>query len=248
MKTRPEQKFLIPEIDSLPGEAMILDQDARHMAKVLRLTPGSNINVCDGNGNDYLAEIVTITPQKVTIKVTQKFKSLTEPILDITLCCGMLKDKKMDFIIKHCTALGITRWIPFFSERSVPIPQQKRVEKRLQRWQTISNETLKQCRRSRIVNISSPILFEQTLIETANSDLKIAFWEKTDKPLALLKKTDHIKSITLLIGPEGGFSKSEIQAAEKKGFSAWSLGPRILRAETAAISSCAIVQHLLGDM
>ncbi len=242
------QKFIIEKINSIPSTLQIKGQDALHMSKVLRLNTKDRIEVTDGNGNDFLAEIQSLTHDIVAIKILEQIKSKTESELKITLCTGMLKDKKMDMIIKHVTQLGITKWIPFFCKRSIPTPDLKRIEKRHARWQTISRESLKQCQRSYLPRLMLPVSFE-TLIEKTNAyDLKIAFWEKASRPLKKVEHYDSVKNIMILIGPEGGFTQEEIRLAKEKEFLSYSLGPRILRAETASISACTLIQHLYGDI
>ncbi len=242
------QKFLIPHIRSLPVNATIQGQDARHIFKVLRLKPGASVTVTNGKGQDYTAVILSGSPSAVAVEITREIDSRYESPVAITLCSGMLKDKKMDMVIKHVTQLGIDRWIPFYSERCVPVPDEKRLESRHKRWVSIAKESLKQCRRSCLVDISKPVSFNELLAGTQDCDLKIAFWEKAALPLSALKRPKQLSSVAILIGPEGGFSENEIQVAQKKGFLSCSLGPRILRAETASISSCTLVQHLFGDI
>ena len=240
------QKFIIPKIDIIPSKASIHGQDAKHIAKVLRLRPGDSMEVTDGDGRDYTAQIVSISPGNIDVSILNRYDSLTESPLQITLCSGMLKDKKMDLVIKHVTQLGIGQWIPFFCERSIPTPDAKRMEKRQLRWQTIAGESLKQCRRSRLPKIAAPLSFEKLIDHSAAYELKIAFWEKATQKLGSLKKNP--AGIIILIGPEGGFSETEIKLAKERGFLSYSLGPRILRAETAAIASCTLIQHILGDI
>jgi 16S rRNA (uracil1498-N3)-methyltransferase len=242
------QKFIIPDIDGIPSKASIHGQDAKHISKVLRLKKGDRIDITNGLGKDYTAIIADISPDAIGIDIIDEYDSLTESPIKITLCSGMLKDKKMDLVIKHITQLGIYEWIPFYCERSIPTPNEKRMEKRRQRWETIAKESLKQCRRSRLPKISNPIDFQKLLDRSLSYDLKIAFWEKETQRLDTLEKISSNRRILILIGPEGGFSKNEITQSIDKGFLSYSLGPRILRAETASISSCTLVQHILGDI
>ena len=242
------QKFIIPKIDTIPSKASIHGQDAKHISKALRLNKGDRIEITNGQGKDYTAIIVFISPGNIELDIIDEYDSLTESPIDITLCSGMLKDKKMDLIIKHVTQLGICEWIPFFCERSIPTPDVKRMEKRHQRWEIIAKESLKQCRRSRLPEISKPLNFNQLLDMSESHDLKIAFWEKATLRLDTMGKNLSNKKILILIGPEGGFTENEITQSKEKGFLSYSLGPRILRAETASISSCTLVQHILGDI
>ena len=242
------QKFIIPEITELPSKGCITGQDAKHIFKVLRKKRGDNIAITDGNGKDYNSIILNATPESIEIKIIEESDSITESFIDITLGSGMLKDKKMDFVLKHITQLGVKKWIPFFCERSIPSPNIIKMEKRKKRWESIAKESLKQCNRSCLPEISEPLNFETLIKQSENHDLKIAFWEKSGQKIKTLQNSVSLKKIIILIGPEGGFSKKEILMAREKGFLSYSLGPRILRAETASIASCTLIQHLFGDI
>lgn len=242
------QKFILPQLNTAPATARIAGQDARHIFKVLRLAPGDIVSLTNGKGMDFKAKITNCTVDKIDLDVVGSSSSTTESPMDIILCCGMLKDKKMDLVIKHVTQLGITRWLPFYCQRSIPKHNENRLASRIKRWQSIAGESVKQCRRSRVPKIASPLPFSKMLESVQTIDLKIAFWENATKSLADPAGASHPDSIALLIGPEGGFTKEEIFLAQSKGFEALSLGPRILRAETAAISGCTLLQHFFGDL
>ncbi len=242
------QKFILPHIDTIPCKISITGQDARHIFKVLRLKTGDSLNLTDGRGNDFKGKIIDCAPDRINLDISGSIDSTTESNLDITLCTGMLKDKKMDLVIKHVTQLGIKRWVPFYGDRSIPKYDAGRLKKKMTRWNSIARESLKQCQRSLVPEIFMPLSFEQAVTLSEEADLKIAFWENATTRLDHQYQSDTVKSITLLIGPEGGFSKPEISLAQSNGFDALSLGPRILRAETAAISSCTLMQYLFGDI
>lgn len=241
------QKFIIQHIMEPGATARITGQDARHICKVLRGRVGDTLMITNGEGADFSASITACTPEKIDLIIGEEIPGQTESPIDITLCTGMLKDKKMDLIIKHVTQLGITQWIPFFCDRSVPKPDTRRMEKRTARWQAIAQESLKQCGRSRLPQITLPAAYDRMLEHASLSAVKIAFWEQSHEPLEKIHSKKPA-SISILIGPEGGFTQQEIDSAQKHGFKDFSLGPRILRAETAAISSCTLVQHLFGDI
>ncbi|MCG8620051.1 MAG: 16S rRNA (uracil(1498)-N(3))-methyltransferase [Desulfobacterales bacterium] len=246
------QKFLIDPDLTTDGNVIIDGQDARHMAKVLRLTPGSRVSLTNGNGKDFIGEIAAISREKVEISILEEAVSLTESGLHLTICSAMLKDKKMDGVVKTLVQLGVTSWIPFFSSRSVARPNSKQMARRRERWQTIARESLKQCRRSRLMEVASPMEFNEVLRLSGDSAVRIAFWEGSDRPLTVLAgespKNRSDDKVILLIGPEGGFSREEIRDAESAGFSSYALGPRILRAETAAVTAAGLIQYLLGDL
>lgn len=242
------QKFLInPELIN-EDTAEILGQDARHILRVLRLSPGNVLDLTDGQGTDYRGTIRDTGKDRVTIRLDEKSASRTESPLHLTVCSGMLKHQKMDDVIKTLTQIGIREWIPFFCERAVPTPDAKRLTKRSDRWRIIARESLKQCRRSRLVDIRSPLSFREILELAPDYDHRIAFWEEGGRPLSRLSASKGRNRAIILIGPEGGFSKEEIDRAAQAGFHTYSLGPRILRAETAAVAAAALVQHRLGDI
>jgi 16S rRNA (uracil1498-N3)-methyltransferase len=191
------QKFIIPEIKILPSKICITGQDAKHIFKVLRKKKGVNIAITDGKGKDYNSIILNVTPESIEIKIIEKINSITESFIDITLGSGMLKDKKMDFVIKHITQLGVQKWMPFFCERSIPSPNIIKMEKRKKRWESIAKESLKQCNRSCLPEISEPLAFETLMKQSENHDLKIAFWEKSDQRIKTLQNSDSPKKIII---------------------------------------------------
>jgi 16S rRNA (uracil1498-N3)-methyltransferase len=145
----------------------------------------------------------------------------------------------------------MNRWIPFFSERSVPRPDKKRLAVRMQRWQKIAQESFKQCGRSVLPQITAPLAFEDVLELGQACDAKYIFWENETQPIDrtfAINSNHTINDILIMLGPEGGFGMQEIQKAETYGFEVAGLGPRILRAETATIAACALMQYLYGDM
>jgi 16S rRNA (uracil1498-N3)-methyltransferase len=242
------QKFLINR-DHIHEDRIILEgSDVRHIVKVLRLSTGDPLALTDGRGTDFSGRILSCDRGRVAVEILEAYPSRTESPLSLTVCTGMLKHQKMDDVIQGLTQIGITRWIPFFCERSVPSPDEKALSRRMQRWQTIADETIKQCQRSRVVDISYPVTFTHILNMGDAYDHCIAFWEQGGEPLSRLTPMKGTNRALVLIGPEGGFSESEIRAASEKGFVPYSLGPRILRAETASLCGAALVQHRLGDM
>ena len=241
------QKFLIDK-EALSRQIVVIQgQDAKHICKVLRLKPKDTVSMTDGHGTDFTGQIETVCPQLVKIVIIGQKKSLTESSLDLTLCTAMLKHNKMDEIIKQITQLGVTRWVPFYCKRSIPLSGQGKEKKQFERWQTIARESLKQCRRSCLVEIMPPMEFQEVLDFSKGCSHKIAFWEASDR-LLTGQVAAHNNQTAVLIGPEGGFEEEEIRLAAESGFISYSLGPRILRAETAAVCACSLIQYLFGDM
>ncbi len=225
--------------------------EARHIKNVLRLKPGDGIRLFDGQGFEYEADIQRLPANRVEIRITREFPATSESPVQIAVAQALLKEKKMDRLLRHLCELGITQWVPFISERSVPRPDAGRSAAREGRWKKIVKESCKQCQRARLPKIEKMMSFEKVLQYGKSCDLKIVFFEHKSAPLHSLISPSlrPVPQKTLLIlGPEGGFSDREIERAEADGYVVAGLGPRILRAETAAIAACTLIQYLFGDM
>jgi 16S rRNA (uracil1498-N3)-methyltransferase len=225
--------------------------DARHIKNVLRLKPGEEIGLFDGRGMEYIARIESFHARGIQVRVLVRRPSQTESTVDITIAQALLKERKMDGLVRQLTELGARRWIPFYAQRSIPKPDRRRAAARVQRWEKISREALKQCRRGRVMEIQSPISLNEVFIAARASDLKIVFWENEACALDaahLPSRGKAIQRIFAVLGPEGGFSEQEIEAARADGFITAGLGPRILRAETAAVAAATLLQFLYGDL
>jgi 16S rRNA (uracil1498-N3)-methyltransferase len=225
--------------------------EVRHIKNVLRLKPGDQIRVFDGEGFEYDASLHRFFADRVEIKIRRKFPGTKESPVQIAVAQALLKEKKMDRLLRHLCELGVTRWIPFISERSVPKPGQKRLSVRAQRWNKIVKESCKQCQRSKLPEIIKTLAFEAVLDYGSSCDLKIVFYENESATLKSLMAPNPPASprkILLILGPEGGFSDQEIENARAAGCVVAGLGSRILRAETAAIAACTLTQFLYGDM
>ena len=243
--------FFIKQSDLADSKAVVKGSDAHHIKNVLRLKIGDEIGLFDGTGLNYETKIVTLLPKSVEVSIIRSFPSTTESNVQITVAQALLKDRKMDLLVRQLTELGITRWIPFIAKRSVPRPDKKRLFTRTERWKKIAKEALKQCKRCCSPEIGTTVSFEEVLNLGKDSDLKIVFWEEESKPVNKDLPVSNVKppeKIFILLGPEGGFTLKEVEKARKSGFITASLGPRILRAETATIAACTLLQYLFGDM
>jgi 16S rRNA (uracil1498-N3)-methyltransferase len=145
--------------------------------------------------------------------------------------------------------LGVARWIPFLAARSVPVPDQKRLLGRYERWQKISIEAVKQCGRRRPMAIDPVVPFQTALAQALRYDTKLIFWEKKSGSHSPAPARPHpAANVFVMVGPEGGFEPEEVELARQAGFSAVGLGPRILRAETATLAAAVLTQYVFGDM
>ncbi|MBU0987409.1 MAG: 16S rRNA (uracil(1498)-N(3))-methyltransferase [Proteobacteria bacterium] len=242
--------FFIEQPADAGSTSLIAGADARHIKTVLRLKPGDKIGLFDGKGSEYEARIIAVSSGRVEVAVARRFPAFTESPLHIIVAQAYLKEKKMDGLVRQLTELGVSRWIPFFADRSVPRPAKNQLAARTQRWEKITKEALKQCRRGRLLDIGAAVSFETVLDLGQTCDLKIIFWEDEIKPAhdSLPQPGQRFEKILVMLGPEGGFTAREIESAQKKGFVTAALGPRTLRAETATVAACVLLQYLYGDM
>jgi 16S rRNA (uracil1498-N3)-methyltransferase len=225
--------------------------EVRHIKNVLRLKPGDQIRVFDGEGFEYDASIQRFFTDRVEIKIRRKFPGGKESPVQIAVAQALLKEKKMDRLLRHLCELGMTQWVPFICGRSVSKPGQKRLSARVQRWTKIVKESCKQCQRSKLPDIIKTLTFEDVLDYGSACDLKIVFYENESATLKSLMAPNPPaipRKILLILGPEGGFSDQEIENARSAGCVVAGLGSRILRAETAAIAACTLMQFLYGDI
>jgi len=245
------RRFFIDPLLDITSPVRLSGSDANHIKNVLRLGPGSPIILFDGKGGEYEGRIESLSSDNVRVSVSAPIMSATESQTDITIAQGFLKDKKMDLLIRQLTELGITRWVPFFAERSVSRPNPKRLTARKARWEKIARESLKQCRRTKMPEITDTMKFDSMLETGKIADIRLIFWEnnmgENQSPFRKERKKK-TASIFAVIGPEGGFSSTEVRKANAMGFETAPLGPRILRAETAAIVAAALLQHFFGDL
>ncbi|MBW1697858.1 MAG: 16S rRNA (uracil(1498)-N(3))-methyltransferase [Deltaproteobacteria bacterium] len=244
-------RFFIKKKNMAGSLARITNSDAKHIRDVLRLKPGDRLVLFDETGFSYEATILSLSSKAVEASIDRIFTSNVESPLRLTVAQAYLKNGKMDMLIRQVTELGAAEWIPFMSSRSVPRPDHKRLNSRIKRWEKIAKESLKQCGRSRTPKITVRSKLKDVLELATTHDVKIIFSENESQPLCpeyIKGDKGSVGSALILLGPEGGFTEEEITQAEKHGFIATGMGPRILRADTATVAACALVQFLFGDM
>lgn len=216
---------------------------------MLRLKKGSFVSVYDGRGNACLARIDKIDKDKIGCTVIEEFTAAPEPLVRITLVQGLPKSDKMETIIQKCTELGVSEIIPLNCERSIVKIIQEKAASKVSRWQRVALEASRQCRRSVVPKVSEPKKLKEVLNSLPENALSLLFWEKEEKCslkdcLRAYKPVD----IFLFIGPEGGFTADEVEKAKEFSVIPVSLGPRIMRTETAGPAVTAIIQYELGDL
>lgn len=217
---------------------------SNHLIRVLREKKGSVVTIFNGDGYEYLAEVIDENSKHCQICITNKSKIENESPLNITLLQGISRGDRMDTCIQKSTELGVHTVIPVLCQRSGGNLKGDRAEKKLNHWQQISISACEQSGRCIIPEIKPVIDFKQA-IQNTNSNHNIILAPDTENTINSIAAP--INNISILIGPEGGFTEEEIQFATNNDFTAITLGPRILRTETAGPACIATVQTLWGD-
>ncbi|HHT50311.1 MAG TPA: 16S rRNA (uracil(1498)-N(3))-methyltransferase [Eubacteriaceae bacterium] len=238
------------QIDRANGTINILGEDVKHIKKVLRLKIGQELEICDGLGTDYNVNISEIGNDNIKTNIKNYYPSKGESNIEVTLYQGLPKSTKMDMIIQKCTELGIYSIVPIYTKRTiVNIENTKKEIKKIERWQRIAFEAAKQSQRGKIPKIEKVRDFREIWEDLKKNDLNLIAYEKENtKGLKEILIDNNISKVGILIGPEGGFDEGEIIQAQERGVTSFTLGPRILRTETAGFTSLAIIMYVLGDL
>lgn len=243
-------RFFISPEQVKSGFVTITGPDVVHIVKVLRLGKGDTLTVLDGSGTVYEAVIEQTGRDAVICAIISECNAGGASPVRITLVQGLPKGDKMDLIVQKATELGVYRLIPLVCERSVVKLTGDKPQRRLERWQRIAVEAAKQCRRPDVPEIMSPAQWEDTLAGLPDNTAAVIPWE--EEHLTSLKKFlregGPRKDYFVFIGPEGGFTLGEIEMARSYGITPVTLGPRILRTETASLAVLAIILYQFGDL
>lgn len=234
-------RFFVPAPPDVGGTAVITGDDARHIAGALRMTPGEPLTLCDGAGQDYLCRVESVARDAVTLRVERSEKSIGEPSLSVTLYMGLPKADKLELVIQKSVELGAVRIVPTVTARSIARIDPRDSEKKTARWQRIAAEAAGQSGRGIIPTVEPPITLRAALPRLARENVLLCY-EGGGTPLGdLVSPAD--ESVSLLIGPEGGFAPEEVEAVVAGGGRLATLGTRILRCETAPLAALAILQE-----
>lgn len=228
----------------------IIGEDVTHISKVLRLRIGEHIILCDGQGMDYYVSIEDMDKHSVKTRILNKEPSKTEPNINVVLYQGIPKSTKMDVIIQKCTELGVSTIVPVINARSVvKLSDEKDEKKKVERWQRIALEAAKQSHRGKIPKVEMPLVYEEALRKAAEMDLSLIPYElEKNNKLKDMIRGKIIHDIGVFIGPEGGYEDAEIVAAIESGIVPVTLGPRILRTETAGSAVLSCIMYELDEM
>lgn len=233
--------FVAP--DRLTETAVTFPAALAHQVRtVLRLPPGDEVVVLDNTGQEYTVTLVDVTREQVTGQITGKRPSPGEPAVQLTLYAALLKRDNFEWVLQKGTEIGITRFIPLLTRRTVVTAVSPAKQ---ERWQRILIEAAEQSRRGRVPTLAPPLPLT-TALSTLTTDLALIPWEEmTGYDLRAALSGQHPRSVALFIGPEGGFDPAEVAQATAQGVIPVTLGPRILRAETAVLVASALIIHEL---
>lgn len=245
-------RFFVSD-DSFQGENVVLKgQQAHQIRSVLRMSPGDHIIVLDNQGWEYEVMLETVGQNEITGQVIEQREATGEPAIQITLYQSLLKQDKFEWVLQKCTEVGVTRFVPLVTRRSVVRGRDAISSTKLDRWRSIITEAAEQSGRGLIPELSPPIDFEDSLVNLAGFACCLIASPQTQETginKALQGGDRHTpRAIALFLGPEGGFTEEEVERCRASGAVTISLGRRILRTETAAVVAASLILYELGEM
>jgi len=240
------RRFYAPPAAFTDQTVTLATDEARHLRDVLRLKTGDEVYVFNGVGREFRCTVSEIKRDSTELRIDAEVEpAKPESQLQLDLCVALLKGEKFDLVVQKATELGASKVVPLITRYAdIHLRDETDAKKRIARWQRIAFEAAKQSGRAFVPEISTPDAFASVLAN-AKSDLRVMFSERGGGPLSGLTPA---RSATALVGSEGGWSDEEIEQARAQNFHIITLGGRILRAETAAITVTALLQHILGDL
>ncbi|MGH4050989.1 MAG: 16S rRNA (uracil(1498)-N(3))-methyltransferase [Clostridium sp.] len=244
-------KFFVPKGNIDGKHAVINSEDVKHIYRVLRLQVGDKISVNNSEGKEYLGEITSIDKKEVNINILEESAINNESPVEVYLFQGLPKSTKMDLIVQKNTEIGIKAITPIITKR-VEGKTELKDFKKVDRWNKIALEASKQSKRSLVPQINAPIEFELLIQQLEHMDLVVVPYENQEgygiKKLTQNIEKKNINNVAIVIGPEGGFEEDEILKLKEIGAEIVTLGPRILRTETAGFVCLSLIMYELGDL
>jgi len=261
-------RFFVSESDFQSEHVVLGKRQAHQIRNVLRMNKGDRIIVLDNTGYEYEVVLTEIKKDRVLGQIEQKRPAAGEPQVRLTLYQSLLSRDKFELVLQKCTEVGVTRFVPVITQRSLVRDIDTVTPNKLARWQRIITEAAEQSHRGRIPELAEPLNFADSLSGLAEFDLRLiaspnAGWQPQASPEQSRKtelgdgRTEQVtlcsalrkapKSVALLIGPEGGFTDQEFKLVCDAGATPVSLGPRILRTETAAVITAALILYELEN-
>jgi 16S rRNA (uracil1498-N3)-methyltransferase len=237
--------LITPPIVTITGELLT------HIRDSLRMTVGERLLIADGQGRRYCTEVTAVAKQAVVARILEAVPAPVALAPSLTLAQALLKGEKMDWVIQKATELGVASIVPLQCRHSMVQPKPDRIEGQTARWQRIALEAAQQSEQWLVPTVMPPQTMERFSNSVPASALRLILMERRETAMnlsAIALPASPQDSITLFIGPEGGWAREETAEAETRGLVPITLGPAILRAETAAVVAVGILQHRLGRL
>lgn len=243
------QRYFVSQ-NAITGDTVTISgDDVKHIVRVMRMAAGDEVIVCDGSGQAFRVELTDLG-DTVQGRIVENVAKDPEPAVKITLAQGLPKGDKMELIVQKGTEVGIADFLPLDMARCIVQYDAKKEAKRRERWQKIAKEAAEQAHRNLIPDVREGVTFKQWLKTVAAYDLVVVPYEREEARGLQEVLTNHpeIKSVCILIGPEGGIAEDEIEQALAAGALPVTLGPRILRTETAGLVAATCVFYHYGEI
>lgn len=225
------------------AELELPETQSHYLGKVLRMQAGRELVLFNGEGGEFAAQITEVHKKSVIVQVGEFTMDNRESPLQLELAIGVSRGERMDWVLQKATELGVSKITPLITERTEVKLGGERADKKVDHWQQILVSTCEQCQRNLLPVLNEPMKLDGWLAQ-CDAELKFVLHHRDSKGLPQEQKP---ASVALLIGPEGGLSEEEIEQARVQGFAPLTLGPRVLRTETAPLAAISLVQYLWGD-
>lgn len=233
-----DQSLTVGEVCSLPRDR------SHYVSRVLRLREDRPLVVFNGQGGEFMARLTEVRNNEVTVEVESHLDVDRESPLKTELAIGISRGDRMDWIIQKATELGVHEISPLYTERTEVKLRGPRLEKKQEHWRQVTVSACEQCQRNRLPRLNEPVVLTDFLGNCRSNSKLIMHPDTEGRSLFGAEKP---AGVTILVGPEGGFSEEEVELAKRQGFATWQLGPRVLRTETAPVAALALLQHYWGD-
>jgi len=248
--SKRSRRLHVPALGRDAEEVSLSAEQTHYVRTVLRLSRGDELTLFDGTGLEYPAVVSESSPRGVRLAVSPPRAGLREPPVPVILGVGLLKAQKMDLVVQKTVELGVQTIVPLASDRSVRTLDKERGSEKRARWEKIAREASRQCGRCRVPEVRPVATLDEVLAGVCAGDLRLLFTMPAAASLETIRGDGpgRPERILALTGPEGGFSPEEASRSLEAGFLPVNLGPRTLRAETAAILAVGLIQYRFGDL
>ncbi len=245
------RRFFVEEITPTTDSLSLTGKEARYISKVLRMKKGEVLTIMDGKGQLFESIVEDLDYKEVKVRINKSISPPPPSPIEIRLAQALIRSNSMDYLIQKLTELGINSIHLFYSERTVIRLKPGHLRNKMDRWMEIMKSACRQCGRATLPTLNPPLPFEEIIRNVPDKEtLKVLLWENEEMLdlKKVLRSMSPIPHTLAMVGPEGGFTLNEINQARKAGFHVVSLGNRILRTETAAVSLISIIQYEWGDL